>query len=395
MAHTARSKKETKEFFDPPEELNRKVDQLAELGAGISTSTGIPDFRSGMDTKLETGPGKWELQAHSQSKGATAHKAGKTTSTVKAIPSPTHMLLVKLQQEGILKHIISQNTDGLHRRSGIPQKALWELHGNNNMEWCKKCKHEYLRDFKCSRPKSKHITGRNCDNPACGGQLRDTIINFGESLPQDALDGGFEQASLADLCVVFGSSLTVTPAADMPLEVVKKKNSPGDLVIINLQETPLDVIASLRIFSKCDDVSKLLAEKLSVEIPPFRLRRRLLVTTAPTGKGQRVEVMGTDIEGSPFSYLKQVQFNASDVVSHHETEPAWLIHRGGSMVKITLHFQGHYYEPQLTINFMSNKGERVHKEYLLEYDPHNCQWSTNETGDGLAAQLEKQAKISS
>ena len=58
----------------------------------------VPDFRSGMDTKLETGPGKWELQAHSQSKGATAHKAGKTTSTVKAIPSPTHMLLVKLQQ---------------------------------------------------------------------------------------------------------------------------------------------------------------------------------------------------------------------------------------------------------------------------------------------------------
>ena len=54
---------------------------------------------------------------------------------------------------------------------------------------------------------------------------------------------------------------------------MKKKNSPGDLVIINLQETPLDVIASLRIFSKCDDVSKLLAEKLSVEIPPFRLRR--------------------------------------------------------------------------------------------------------------------------
>ena len=58
----------------------------------------VPDFRSGMDTKLETGPGKWELRAHSQSKGATAHKPGKTTSTVKAIPSPTHMLLVKLQQ---------------------------------------------------------------------------------------------------------------------------------------------------------------------------------------------------------------------------------------------------------------------------------------------------------
>ena len=61
--------------------------------------------------------------------------------------------------------------------------ALWELHGNNNMEKCKKCGHEYLRDFKCSRSKMKHLTGRNCDDPKCGGKLRDTIINFGESLP--------------------------------------------------------------------------------------------------------------------------------------------------------------------------------------------------------------------
>ena len=61
--------------------------------------------------------------------------------------------------------------------------ALWELHGNNNMEKCKKCGHEYLRDFKCSRSKMKHLTGRTCDNPKCGGKLRDMIINFGESLP--------------------------------------------------------------------------------------------------------------------------------------------------------------------------------------------------------------------
>ena len=61
--------------------------------------------------------------------------------------------------------------------------ALWELHGNNNMEKCKKCGHEYLRDFKCSRSKMKHLTGRDCDDPKCRGKLRDNIINFGESLP--------------------------------------------------------------------------------------------------------------------------------------------------------------------------------------------------------------------
>lgn len=84
------------------------------------------------------------------------------------------------------------------------------------MEKCKKCGHEYLRDFKCSRSKMKHLTGRNCDDPKCGGKLRDTIINFGESLPEDALQGSFDHAAKADLCIVFGSSLTVTPAAEIP-----------------------------------------------------------------------------------------------------------------------------------------------------------------------------------
>lgn len=131
MAHSARSKDDKEEFFDPPDELDKKVELLAELvkkskhfivftGAGVSTSTGIPDFRSGINTKLETGPGKWELKAHSLSRDATAHK---TTTTVKAIPSPTHMLLVKLQQEELLQCIISQNVDGLHRRSGIPKNS--------------------------------------------------------------------------------------------------------------------------------------------------------------------------------------------------------------------------------------------------------------------------------
>ena len=99
----------------------------------------------------------------------------------------------------------------------------------------------------------------------------------------------------------------------------------GDLVIVNLQRTPLDELASLRIYAKCDDVSRLLAEKLSLQIPSFQLQRysvdsdvirsmiltfcrKLIVQSSPTSEGQRVDVLGTDPEGRPFSFLKLVSY---------------------------------------------------------------------------------------
>ena len=101
-------------------------------------------------------------------------------------------------QEGILKGVVSQNTDGLHKRSGLPKKgahmpylhilhynflALFELHGNSNLEKCEKCHHEYLRDYRCSVGLRNHLTGRKCDDSKCKGNLKDTIIHFGETLP--------------------------------------------------------------------------------------------------------------------------------------------------------------------------------------------------------------------
>ncbi|XP_065912209.1 NAD-dependent protein deacetylase-like isoform X2 [Dysidea avara] len=387
MAHTARSDEDKKEFFDSPEELEKK-------GAGVSTSTGIPDFRSGMDTKLETGPGVWELNAHKQARGAT-HK---TTSTTKAIPSSTHMLLVKMQQEGILKGVVSQNTDGLHKRSGLPKKALFELHGNSNLEKCEKCDHEYLRDYRCSIGLRNHLTGRKCDDPKCKGNLKDTIIHFGETLPVDTLEASYQHAAVADLCLVYGSSLTVTPAADIPLNVATRKNSPGDLVIVNLQRTPLDDVASLRIFAKCDDVTQLLAKKLSLDIPTFKLHRKLIVSTTITPKGQRVEVAGTDMEGHPFSYLKRVDFSVEGEVESFNAEPivVWLKHKDNSMVKIFIQFQGHYGEPTLTISFDPHKEQRT--EYSLQYDPFTRTWSKTEhvlegEVDQLAIKMEQKAQL--
>ena len=266
---------EKAEYFDDEETLDEKLSTLATwiqeskhciffTGAGISTSTGIPDFRSGMNTVLETGPGAWELR----DKGLTRKK--KTSSTLKAIPSATHMGIVELERSGMVKFVVSQNTDGLHLRSGLDPSKLAELHGNGNLEKCKKCGAKYLRDFR-TRTSSKvhdHKTGRMCVAPKCTGYLQDSIINFGESLPEEDLDLAFKHAEKADLCIVMGSSLTVSPANEIP-EIVAKRGKP--LVIVNLQKTPLHGQCSLPIHSMCDTVIQKLMSKLQMELKQWQV----------------------------------------------------------------------------------------------------------------------------
>ena len=118
----------------------------------------------------------------------------------KAIPTPTHMAIVELCKKGYCKFVISQNVDGLHRRSGIPPHMLAELHGNTNLEKCNKCRKDYLRDHCVSRYGNHvhdHRTGRFCG--ICKTELEDSIINFKESLPAKALTDGFDHSIKSDL----------------------------------------------------------------------------------------------------------------------------------------------------------------------------------------------------
>ena len=144
-----------------------------------------------------------------------------------------HMSLVQLEKVNLLHWLVSQNTDGLHRRSGFPVEKFSELHGNSNLERCPKCQHEYLRDFgtRNAREVHDHRTGRMCGK--CGTELEDTIINFGESLPAKHIKSGFDAARRAEVCLALGSSLRVTPAANIPAIVGGKPD--GKLVIVNLQ----------------------------------------------------------------------------------------------------------------------------------------------------------------
>ena len=179
-----------------------------------------------------------------------------------ARPGLTHVALAELVASGRVRYLVSQNVDGLHRRSGVPAKRLSELHGNCFLETCWQCDAEFLRDFDVCRLRNKacgvcrarvpyfcHCTGRKC--PSCRVPLKDTVIHFEEDLPEAALAKAFHHARKADLCIVLGSSLRVYPAAGVPEKTLSHR---GKLVIVNKQRTPFDGKCAVRLFGDIDEV---------------------------------------------------------------------------------------------------------------------------------------------
>ena len=184
-------------------------------GAGISTESGLRDFR---------GPeGLWTRR----DKGLDTPQQDFTG----AEPNTGHQAIAELQNLGKMKFLISQNVDNLHLKSGIKPELLAELHGNLTKVRCQQCQ------FKMDRIEGE----REC--PICGGRLVATVVNFGQSLPEKDLRESYQHSQRCDLFVVVGSSLVVTPAADMPgvaLQVGAR------LVLINQGETPFDGEVHLR-----------------------------------------------------------------------------------------------------------------------------------------------------
>uniref|UniRef100_A0ABI8AQJ4 protein acetyllysine N-acetyltransferase n=1 Tax=Felis catus TaxID=9685 RepID=A0ABI8AQJ4_FELCA len=223
------------EIFDPPEELERKVRELAQLvwqssnvvfhtGAGISTASGIPDFR---------GPhGVWTMEER-----GLAPKFDTTFESAR--PTKTHMALVQLERVGLLCFLVSQNVDGLHVRSGFPRDKLAELHGNMFVEECAKCK---------------------------TGELKDTVLDWEDALPDRDLTLADEASRNADLSITLGTSLQIRPSGNLPLAT---KRRGGRLVIVNLQPTKHDRHADLRIHGYVDEVMTRLMEHLGLEIPTW------------------------------------------------------------------------------------------------------------------------------
>ncbi len=191
-------------------------------GAGISTESGLPDFR---------GPdGIWTRQE----KGLPA----KTRPFTSAEPNAGHRAIVDLQNLGKLKFLISQNVDNLHLRSGIRHELLAELHGNVARLRCRRCDAQV----------EKSLGLETCK---CGGRLVSSVVNFGDPLPQKDLEDSFYHSGRCDLFVVVGSSLVVSPANDMPRIALR---SGARLVIINQGETPMDRSCHLRFEERIGEV---------------------------------------------------------------------------------------------------------------------------------------------
>ncbi|MFA5078655.1 MAG: Sir2 family NAD-dependent protein deacetylase [Dehalococcoidia bacterium] len=188
-------------------------------GAGISTESGLPDFR---------GPdGLWTRQAR-----GLPPPAGVDWTQVE--PNQAHLAVAELQNMGILKFLITQNVDNLHLRSGIKTEMIAEFHGNITKLRCTSCA-EQVDAF-------PDLLNARC--PICEkGKLVSSVVNFGDPIPRRAYQDSERHSRLCDLFIVAGSSLVVQPAASMP-EIAHEAGA--KLVIINQGETPLDNICDLR-----------------------------------------------------------------------------------------------------------------------------------------------------
>lgn len=161
-----------------------------------------------------------------------------------------------MDNDPFFHHCITQNVDGLHRRSGLSRDHLSILHGCVFTEQCKTCNQEYFRDFDVGGV-SFQPTGRKCTADDCDGDLIDTILDWNDELPERDYGIAMEQCTKADLCLALGTSLRIEPAGSLPLSARK-------FVIVNLQVTPKDQYATLIIRSRVDEVMKALVEKLYV-----------------------------------------------------------------------------------------------------------------------------------
>ena len=217
---------------------------VAFTGAGISTESGIPDFRSPGGIWSRMRPITYQAFVASEEARLEDWRRRLTMNEqlARAEPNIGHRALASLVRSGKALGIVTQNIDGLHQRAGVPPDRLVELHGNATRGRCLDCRtvvplEEVRADIEASGA---------CPRCACGGLVKAAVVSFGEAMPEREMARAVEWAEKSDLCLAIGSSLLVHPAATIPLIA---SHSGARLVIVNREATPLDEAADLVVHS--------------------------------------------------------------------------------------------------------------------------------------------------
>jgi len=214
---------------------------VAFTGAGISTESGIPDFRSpgGIWTKYRPIYFDDFMSSEEMRRESWRRKFATDETLLKAEPNAGHRALAKLVEQGRMSAIITQNIDGLHQQSGVPDSKVIELHGNATYATCLDCGHRHeLAPIRRAFLESGRLP--LCEK--CEGIVKTATISFGQAMPEIPMARAQDETLACDLFIVLGSSLVVYPAAGFP--ALAKRNGAG-LVIINRDPTDQDDSADL------------------------------------------------------------------------------------------------------------------------------------------------------
>jgi NAD-dependent deacetylase len=227
-------------------------------GAGISTESGIPDFRSpgGVWTKMQPIMFQDFVASREKRKEAWDRVYNKTAGWTGAAPNSGHHAVKTLVDMGKVKMIVTQNVDNLHQDSGVPDEMVVEIHGNASYAKCLECGQTY--SFEGLKP--RYEAGEDLTCEVCEGLLKSATISFGQAMPEEEVMLAQAGAEAADLCIAIGSSLVVYPAAQIPLIA---KQTGAKYVILNREETEHDPVADLVINAEIGETLEAVLEMLT------------------------------------------------------------------------------------------------------------------------------------
>ena len=234
-------------------------------GAGISTESGIPDFRGpeGVWTKFDPNDFAFDkfLASADNRKRYWMRSSGMYRQIAASEPNPAHRAVARLEELGRLGAVITQNVDGLHQLAGNSPEKVIELHGTTREIGCLSCGRRVPREVIQPRV-LEDGTAPDCEH--CGGLLKPATISFGQALPEEALADAARESEQCDLFLVVGSSLVVYPAAGLPA-MAAARGIP--LAIVNLHETPHDAAAQVVVRAHAGEVLPPMVEALTAPLP--------------------------------------------------------------------------------------------------------------------------------